>query len=136
MGMLLTSEPGSSEWFAGGVIAYADRIKTDLLGVPKEMIQKFGSVSDEVVSAMAGGIRKLIGTDYSLSISGIAGPAGGTPGKPVGTVYMAVNSAGSCTTALKCFSDSLSVPHSREVVRKASASYLLLMLYSELREDE
>lgn len=136
VGLLLTSEPGSSEWFIGGIIAYADRIKTDLLGVPKEMIQKYGSVSNEVVAAMAGGIRSLTGTDYSLSVSGIAGPAGGTLEKPVGTVCMAVDSARSCTTAMKCFSDPLSNPHTREVVRKASASYLLSMLYSKLREDE
>ncbi len=135
IGMLLTSEPGSSEWFAGGVIAYADRIKTDLLGVPIEMIQKFGSVSNEVVTAMASGIRSLTGTDYSLSVSGIAGPTGGTPEKPVGTVCMAVDSDGSCTTVMKHFSHSHSHPHPREVVRKASASYLLEMLYSRLRED-
>ncbi len=133
VGMLLTSEPGSSKWFAGGVIAYADRIKTDLLGVPPEMIQEFGAVSNEVVTAMAGGIRSLTGTDYSISISGIAGPAGGTCEKPVGTVCMAVDRDGSCTTAMKNFSHSRS--KSREVVRKASASYLLAMLYSKLRED-
>ena len=133
VGMLLTSEPGSSKWFAGGVIAYADRIKTDLLGVPSEMIQKFGAVSNEVVAAMAGSIRNLTGTDYSLSISGIAGPTGGTREKPVGTVCMAVDSNGSCTTVMKHFSNSHS--HSREVVRKASASYLLTMLHSKLRED-
>jgi nicotinamide-nucleotide amidase len=131
VGMLLTSEPGSSKWFAGGVIAYADRIKTDLLGVPSEMIQEYGAVSIEVVAAMAGGIRSLTGTDYSLSVSGIAGPTGGTLEKPVGTVCMAVDSGRSCTTVMKHFSNS----HSREAVRKASASYLLSMLYSRLRED-
>ncbi|MCK4506667.1 MAG: CinA family protein [Candidatus Aegiribacteria sp.] len=131
VGMLLTSEPGSSEWFAGGVIAYSDRVKTDLLGVPSEMIQEYGAVSNEVVTAMAGGIRRLTGTDYSLSVSGIAGPTGGTPEKPVGTVCMAVDSDESCTTVMKHFSSF----HSREVVRKTSASYLLTMLYSRLRED-
>lgn len=134
VGMLLTSEPGSSKWFAGGVIAYDDRIKTDLLGVPSEMIQKYGAVSNEVAAAMAGGVRNLTGTDYSVSISGIAGPTGGTPEKPVGTVCMAVDSNGSCITLMKYFSHSHS--YSREVVRQASASYLLSMLYSRLREDE
>lgn len=135
VGMLLTSEPGSSKWFAGGVIAYADRIKTDLLGVPSEMIQEFGAVSNEVVTAMAGGIRSLTGTDYSVSISGIAGPTGQTRDKPVGTVCMAVDSVGSCTTVMKHFCHSNLHSHPREVVRKASASYLLAMLYSRLRED-
>ncbi len=133
VGMLLTSEPGSSKWFAGGVIAYTDRIKTDLLGVPSEMIQEFGAVSNEVVAAMAGGVRNLTGTDYSVSISGIAGPTGGTHEKPVGTVCMAVDSDGFSTAVMKHFSHSHS--YSREVVRQASASYLLGMLYSGLRKD-
>ena len=133
LGMLLTSEPGSSKWFTGGVIAYSDRIKTDLLGVPTAMIQEFGAVSNEVVTVMAGGIRSLTGTDYSISISGIAGPTGQTREKPVGTVCMAVDRDGSCTAEMKHFPHSRS--QSREVVRKASASYLLSMLYSRLRED-
>ena len=135
VGMLLTSEPGSSEWFAGGVIAYADRVKTDLLGVPSDMIQEFGAVSNEVAAAMANGIRCLTGTDYSLAVSGIAGPTGQTREKPVGTVCMAVDSVGSCTTVMKHFSHSNPHSHQREVVRKKSASYLLAMLYSRLRED-
>ena len=89
---LITSIPGSSEYFLGGVISYANSVKTGVLGVPAEIIEKNGAVSSECVAAMAEGVRKLTGSDYSVATSGIAGPGGGTPEKPVGTVWIGVSS--------------------------------------------
>lgn len=85
----LTDAPGSSEWFAGSVVAYSNDVKTKLLGVKPEIIEEHGAVSEPVVLAMAEGVIKTIGADFSVAISGIAGPTGGTPDKPVGTVWMA-----------------------------------------------
>lgn len=85
----LTDCPGSSEWFAGSVVAYSNEVKAKLLGVKPELLEKHGAVSEQVVLAMAEGVLKSVGADVSVAISGIAGPTGGTATKPVGTVYMA-----------------------------------------------
>ena len=90
IGSKLTSVPGSSQCFRLGIIAYSNAAKTALLKVPASFIKKYGAVSEEVALAMAKGIRTIHATDYSLSISGIAGPTGGTIAKPVGLVYIAV----------------------------------------------
>lgn len=129
LGAVLTSEPGSSNWFAGGVIAYANNAKTSLLEVPSEIIDKFGAVSEQVTESMVQGIRKIMGTDFSVAVSGIAGPAGGTSEKPVGTVCMSVLGKTSSAIETKTFSGT------REVVRKAAVSYLLSMLYSRILEE-
>nr|WP_287411254.1 CinA family protein [Pseudodesulfovibrio sp.] len=86
---ILTDTPGSSEWFAGSVVAYSNEVKTNLLGVSSEILEKHGAVSEPVVLAMAQGVLKAVGAQVSVAISGIAGPSGGTPDKPVGTVWMA-----------------------------------------------
>jgi nicotinamide-nucleotide amidase len=85
----LTDTPGSSDWFAGSVVAYANRVKEKLLGVDPALISEHGAVSEPVVLAMACGALAALGADVSVAISGIAGPSGGTPDKPVGTVWMA-----------------------------------------------
>jgi nicotinamide-nucleotide amidase len=87
---LITSVPGSSDYFKGSVVAYHNSIKTGILGVPEEMIREKGAVSEESVISMAEGVRRLLGTDLAVATSGIAGPDGGTPEKPVGTVWIAV----------------------------------------------
>jgi nicotinamide-nucleotide amidase len=86
---VLTDAPGASSWFAGGVVAYANGVKRDVLGVPQVLLDTKGAVSRESVLAMARGARGVLRTDVAVAISGIAGPAGGTPQKPVGTVWMA-----------------------------------------------
>jgi nicotinamide-nucleotide amidase len=86
---ILTDAPGASAWFSGAVVAYANDVKRDVLGVSQEILDTKGAVSREAVLAMARGARGVLGTDVAVSISGIAGPAGGTPQKPVGTVWMA-----------------------------------------------
>lgn len=89
---LLTSIPGSSAWYMGSTITYSYESKTELLGVPKEVIEKHGAVSEEVVTSMVNNAKKLLGTSCAVATSGIAGPGGGTPDKPVGTVWIAVSS--------------------------------------------
>lgn len=86
----ITSVPGSSAYFMGGVVAYSNEVKNKQLGVPKETLDEFGAVSEATVRKMAVGVKKLFGTDYAISTSGIAGPDGGTDEKPVGTVWIAV----------------------------------------------
>ncbi len=89
MSHLITSIPGSSNYFAGGIVAYSNAIKINQLGVDEKIIQNKGAVSEECAVAMAIGANKLFGTDYSIAVTGIAGPSGGTPEKPVGLVWMA-----------------------------------------------
>jgi len=87
-----TSIPGSSEFFKGSVVAYSNEIKTNVLNVSQDDLEKFGAVSQSVVEQMAVGARKLLKADVAVSTSGIAGPTGGTEKKPVGTVWIAVSS--------------------------------------------
>ncbi len=90
----ITSVPGSSAYFLGSVVAYSDALKESILGVPAETISAHGAVSKETALAMATGIRAVTGADIGLSTTGIAGPAGGTPEKPVGLVWIACSDAG------------------------------------------
>ena len=85
----ITDLAGSSAWFAGGVVAYSNTIKRNVLGVPQGVLDSKGAVSREAVLAMARGALGVFGADVAVAISGIAGPDGGTPQKPVGTVWMA-----------------------------------------------
>ena len=87
---LITSVSGSSEYYKGGVVAYSNDIKTNQLNVPAELISKYGAVSQEVVESMAINVINIFESDYSIAISGIAGPNGGSAEKPVGTVWIAI----------------------------------------------
>jgi len=89
---LLTSIPGSSDYYKGSVIAYDNCIKKEILRVPKDLLEKFGAVSEQVIKSMAEGARELLKTDFCIATSGIAGPEGGTPDKPVGTLWIAAAS--------------------------------------------
>lgn len=100
LGARLTAIPGSSEVFVGGVIAYSDPVKTELLDVPQTTLDQHGAVSEQAVRAMAEGATRRFGTDCALAVTGIAGPAGGSPEKPVGTVWLAARS-GNETRALQ-----------------------------------
>jgi nicotinamide-nucleotide amidase len=90
---LITRTPGSSRYFLGGVVTYANAAKVELLGVPAELIAQHGAVSAQVARAMAEGVRSRLGADFGLAFTGIAGPDGGTPHKPVGLVHWALASA-------------------------------------------
>ena len=86
---VLNSQSGSSSYYIGSVIAYDNSVKTNILGVFPETLNTDGAVSESTVRQMAEGVRSLLRTDYSIATSGIAGPSGGTPDKPVGTVWIA-----------------------------------------------
>jgi nicotinamide-nucleotide amidase len=90
LGADLSSVPGSSRYFRGGILAYADDVKQQLLGVDADRLQRHGAVSAEVAEAMARGARERLGADWALAITGIAGPDGGSEDKPVGTVFVAL----------------------------------------------
>jgi nicotinamide-nucleotide amidase len=126
LGARITGRPGSSDYFAGGVISYSNQAKMDLLGVPPGMLAQYGAVSEEVAGAMAEGARASLGTDYALSITGIAGPDGGTPQKPVGLVYLGCAGPGGTSVRRNVF------PGDRETVRIFSATAALHLLRDAL----
>ena len=88
---LLTNVPGSSDYYKGSITAYSNEIKIEVVGVKKETISKYGAVSHQVVEEMAQGGKKILGADICLADTGIAGPAGATPGKPVGLFYIGLS---------------------------------------------
>ena len=90
---VITSMPGSSAYFKGSVVSYCDEIKNRVLGVSQQDLETYSAVSQPVAILMAQGVRQLMQTDISVATTGIAGPTGGTPQQPVGTVWIAVSSA-------------------------------------------
>jgi nicotinamide-nucleotide amidase len=115
----LTSVPGSSDVFRGGVVAYEDDVKAALLGVPQELLAAHGAVSAEVAAAMSAGARERLGVDVAVSVTGIAGPGGGTPEKPVGLVFLhAAGPMGERAVRIE-------IPGEREWVRARSAASAL-----------
>ncbi len=125
----LTGVPGASEWFAGGVSVYSNASKTRLLGIPEQLIRARGAVSGDVALAMALGVRDAFGADCGISVTGIAGPAGGTPEKPVGTVWIAACSGPRTVSGTWRFGGT------RDTVRLAAVSSALGVLLQLLRED-
>lgn len=127
---LLTSVPGSSEYYLGSVTSYANSVKTDVLQVPEEIIQKYGAVSSECVASMAEGVRRLTGSDYSVATSGIAGPGGGSEEKPVGLVWIGVSSDKGTET----FSAVFKGDRKRNIERFAATAlnYLRIKLVNEI----
>lgn len=122
----LTSVPGSSAYFLGGVVAYGNDSKTRDLGVSPDLIESLGAVSREVAVAMASGVAQRFGADIGIGTTGIAGPGGGTPDKPVGTVYVAI-AAGEAR-----LSDRLRIRGDRDAVRRDTVRHVLEMLISLL----
>jgi nicotinamide-nucleotide amidase len=98
LGAALAGVPGASDVWLGGVIAYANSVKQGLLGVPAELLQAHGAVSDPVAQAMAEGARRATGADWALAITGVAGPGGGSDAKPVGLVHLAVAGPDGCSS--------------------------------------
>lgn len=122
VGTRLTEVAGASDVFPGGVIAYANRIKEQMLDVPAELLEAHGAVSDETVRAMADGVRSRFGTDAAVAVSGVAGPGGGTEAKPVGTVHLAAVAGDRHRTLGRRF------PGGRAEIRRRSAQAALDML--------
>ncbi len=126
----LTDVAGSSQWFEGGVVSYSNAAKTELLGVPTEVLTTHGAVSEEAVRAMADGARRRFAADVAVAVSGIAGPGGGTADKPVGTVHIAWASPNSLTAARRIFAGS------REAVRRQTVAVALERLIELAWDDE
>ncbi len=122
----LTEVPGSSDVFTGGVIAYDNSVKLDLLGVPGTLLAEHGAVSEPVARAMAEGVVQRFGVSGSLSVTGIAGPGGGTPDKPVGTVWLGCALDGTVETRRIVF------PGNRQEVRARAVQAALLLLYRRI----
>jgi nicotinamide-nucleotide amidase len=125
----LTSVPGSSESFVGGVVAYSNELKERELGVPAELIAEHGAVSAEVAAAMAGGARSELGADVAVSVTGIAGPGGGTPRKPVGLVYLHAE------TPEAGRAREFSIPGDRDTVRRRATTMALHLLRDVLGQN-
>ncbi len=128
VGERITNIPGASDTFIGGVVAYADVIKTAALKVPLETLEAYGAVSEETVRAMAEGAQRLFSADCTIAVTGIAGPGGGTPEKPVGTVWLAAR-VHTNTRALKRV-----LPGDRDDVRRRAAQAGLDLLRRLLSE--
>jgi nicotinamide-nucleotide amidase len=129
LGAMLTETPGSSQYFKGGMIAYANEIKTSLLKVSASDLTQFGAVSEPVARQMAQGVKQAFGTDYGISITGIAGPDGGTEDKPVGLVYIGIASPDGQVVARECHFGS---QRERSLIRHLSAYTALDLLRRQL----
>jgi nicotinamide-nucleotide amidase len=126
----LTNIPGSSDYFLGGVVTYSNRAKLDLLRVPEETLREKGAVSHETAYAMARGVRELFHSHYGLSVTGIAGPTGGTAAKPVGTVFMGLAGPTAAMTAHHAFAGD------REMIKTLTAQSALDWLRRELQTEK
>ncbi|NLG45357.1 competence/damage-inducible protein A [Gordonia sp. (in: high G+C Gram-positive bacteria)] len=124
----LTDRPGSSSYMLGGIVSYANEVKSGVLGVPSELIEELGAVSEPVAKAMAEGARHVLGADIAVSTTGIAGPGGARPGKPVGTVCfgLAIDGRDTVTTTR-------TLPGDRATVRRLATSTALHMVERALR---
>lgn len=122
IGHLITGVPGASAWYLGGVIAYANEVKAGALGVPEPLFVEHGAVSEPVARAMAEGARSTFGVDLAVSVTGIAGPGGATPTKPVGLTWVAVAGPGG-TEARRSIG-----PGGREENKRAAAIAALTLL--------
>jgi nicotinamide-nucleotide amidase len=126
VGARITAIPGASDTFMGGVVAYADVVKTTALQVPMDTLAAHGAVSEETVCAMAEGAQRLFAVDTSIAVTGIAGPGGGTPEKPVGTVWLAARVHDRVRAIKRVF------PGDRDEIRARAAQGALDLLRREL----
>ncbi len=129
LGKLITDIPDSSKYFLGSFVVYSNDLKTRILGVQEEILNQKGSVSRECAEAMLKGVFQLTNADYSLSVTGIAGPSGGTKEKPVGTVYIGTGSKNDLEIK-KIF-----YPATRERIREYTSNVSLFFLYSYIKRD-
>ena len=123
---LCTDIPGSSEWFDCGFVCYSNQAKSRDLGVPEKLIETEGAVSDAVVRAMAEGALERTQANVAIAVSGIAGPSGAVPGKPVGTVWFAL--AQKLPDRLECQGHLIQFDGDRDAVRRQSVEYALNLL--------
>ena len=128
LGAMLTGVAGSSRYFLGGIISYDDRVKERLLGVNPRDLAEFGAVSHQVAKQMAAGVRQALNTNWGLSITGIAGPGGGTDAKPVGLVYVGLAGDGETES----FEYRFGAARSRDWIRNLSSCTALDRLRRKL----
>lgn len=124
----ITSVSGASACFEGGLVTYSNAAKTRLIGVPEAVIEKYGAVSGETARAMAEGARDKLAADMSVAVTGIAGPTGGTPDKPVGTVYIAVARKGKTSVRKFLFTGT------RHGIRKQTTEEALKFVLDEMED--
>ena len=124
----ITDIPGASAAFFGGVVSYDNSIKHGLLGVKTETLEMYGAVSEETAKEMSSGALRALGVDYAIAVTGIAGPGGGTPTKPVGLVYISVASENGVIVTENHF------PGDRETVRLQTVEKALTLLNGEIRK--
>lgn len=129
LGKKLTEQPGSSAYFMGGFLTYSNEMKSQLLGIPSETINSFGAVSEEVAKAMVDGLCQKTGTDFGISITGIAGPDGGSEGKPVGTVCIGIKEPNGETTVFRYV-----FPGNREAIRENASNTAIFLIYQSLKK--
>jgi nicotinamide-nucleotide amidase len=132
LGVALTTVPGSSRVFVGGVIAYSNSVKTGLLGVSPDVVETQGAVSADSAAAMAIGVKKATGADWGIAITGIAGPDGGDPDKPVGTVWIGASGPGQ--DAARC--ERHVFPGGRTEIRSSSVHAALDLLSRAVGESD
>jgi len=126
LGAMITAVPGSSDYYLGGFVCYADRAKVQLLDVPAGLLERHGAVSEQVAAAMAEGCRRRLASDWSVATTGIAGPTGGSKLKPVGLVYIAVGGPGGTEVHRHIFSGDRDTVRMRSCL--AGLNYLRLKL--------
>jgi nicotinamide-nucleotide amidase len=132
LGQMFTEVSGSSNYFMGGIIAYDNRVKVDLLGVNSDDLERSGAVSEIVAKQMAAGVKQRLGTDWGISITGIAGPGGGTETKPVGLVYIGIAHPDGTVEGIKY---QLGTQQERELIRYMSAAQSLDLLRRRLGSE-
>lgn len=116
VGAAITSAPGASDVFLGGVVSYANAVKRDVLGVSPETLATAGAVSSETAAQMAEGVRRLVKADLAVSVTGVAGPGGGTPEKPVGLVWFGLATARGVRTEKALFTGDRAAVRAKAVV--------------------
>ena len=127
IGRALTAVPGSSEVYKGGVICYTNWVKENILGVPGEILERFGAVSSQTAGYLASGVRELLKADAAVAVTGLAGPGGDEFGHPVGTVFIGVSSQNGTRV------DECHFTGDRQSVREQSAAHALQMALEAAR---
>jgi competence/damage-inducible protein CinA C-terminal domain len=122
----LTEQPGVSDIFLGSVVSYSNEAKVDILGVRRDTLMNEGAVSESIARQMAHGVRQQLKTDWSIAVTGIAGPSGGTPTKPVGTVCFAISGSGFEDSSKQLFSGD------RKTIQTASVDFAMEWLIAVL----
>ncbi len=125
---MLGAIPGSSRWFPGGVIAYTGGLKQKILGVPDQLYDTYGSVSEEMAIAMAKGVRELTGTNFAVSVTGVTGPTQGRSTSPIGTFFIGLSVEGGEDRAIE-----IHVDGDRDATKRAAAQAAIDLLGDHLK---